>query len=243
MKKLKQLFSLKDKTAIITGGFGHLGSAITETLLEQGAKVIITCTKEEFKKHSGLKNISTAVINFSDKDSIINFFNSIKSADILINCAYSWVRDDFDSEVDSNLSAIFLCSKLFFEKCKGKGVIINIGSMYGVVSPDFRIYERENLATTPGYAAVKGGVIQLTRYLAGRWAKHGMRVNSISPGPFPKKNVVKNKKFIKSLQGKTMLGRIGQPEDLKGVVALLASDASSYITGQNFIIDGGWTAW
>ena len=100
-----------------------------------------------------------------------------------------------------------------------------------------------NLSSPPSYAVAKAGVIQLTKYLASYWAKYGMRVNSISPGPFPKEEVVKNKKFYGALKNKTMLGRIGQPEDLKGVVALLAGDASSYITGQNIIIDGGWTTW
>lgn len=261
MKKLKDLFNLKNKVAIVTGGLGHLGFAMTEALLELDAEVVVTCTKEELKgkdaqeKLKYLKNnygkISTSVIDFLDKNSLVNFFNSIKKADILINGAYCGSKkaidemniEDFNSGIDGTLSSVFLCCKLFFNKCSGKGVIINIGSMYGLVSPDYRIYKQNNLGSPASYAAAKAGVIQLTKYLASYWSKYGMRVNSISPGPFPKKDVIKNKKFYNSLKSKTMLGRIGEPEDLKGIVALLSSDASSYITGQNFIIDGGWTAW
>ncbi len=259
MKTLKELFSLKNKTAIVTGGLGHLGFAMTESLLELGAEVLVTSTKEELKnketqnKLDYLKKnygkVSEFSIDFSDKASLVAFFGSIKKADILINNAVAWSKktenpvEDFNEGINGTLSPVFLCCKLFFDKCKGKGVIINIASMYGVVAPDWRIYQKNNFSSPASYAAAKGGVIQLTKYLASYWSSYGMRVNSISPGPFPKKEVVQNKKFHNVLKSKTMLGRIGQPEDLKGVVALLSSDASSYVTGQNFIIDGGWTAW
>jgi len=261
MKKLRDLFNLKNRIAIVTGGLGHLGFAMTETLLELEAQVIVTCTKEELKdkeaqkKLQYLKNnyrkVSASVIDFADKKSVVTFFGSVKKVDILINNAVVWSKkvadktdaEIFDDGIDGTLSPVFLCSKLFFSICKGKGVIINIGSMYGVVSPDWRIYEQNNFSSPASYAVAKAGVIQLTKYLASYWSKYGMRVNSISPGSFPKKNVIKDKFFHNSLKSKTMLGRIGEPEDLKGIVALLSSDASSYVTGQNFIIDGGWTAW
>lgn len=265
MKKLKDLFNLENKTAIITGGLGHLGFAMTEALLELGADVVITSTKEELEtkiaqdKLSYLKKnygkVSVFTIDFSDKKSVVDFFEKIKKPNILINNAFRRAADkmdidDFNEGIEGTLSSVFLCCKLFFDKNllarrqgKGGGVIINMGSMYGVVSPDWRIYEQKGLTSPASYAAAKAGVIQLTRYLASYWAKYGIRVNSMSPGPFPKEEAIKNKKFYNSLKSKTMLGRIGKPEDLKGIVALLASDASSYITGQNFIIDGGWTAW
>lgn len=261
MRKLQNLFNLKNKVAIVTGGLGHLGFAMTEALLELEAEVIITSTKEELKdkkateKLKYLKDnygkVSASIIDFSDEKSVVTFFSSVKKVDILINNAVSWSKkaknatdiEYFKDGINGTLSSVFLCCKLFFNLCKGKGVIINIGSMYGVVSPDWRIYKQNNFSSPASYAAAKAGVIQLTRYLASYWSRYGMRVNSISPGPFPKKEVIKDKKFLNSLKEKTMLGRIGEPEDLKGIVALLSSDASSYITGQNFIIDGGWTAW
>ncbi len=261
MRKIKELFNLGGKTAIVTGGLGHLGFAMSEAVLELGAELIITTTKHEIENKEikekldylkeNYKNVSEYIIDFADKQSIIKFFDSIKKADILVNNAYygptkninEMEVEDFMDGLSGGLASVFLMSKLFFKKCNGKGNIINIGSMYGIVSPDYRIYKGNNFSSPPSYAAAKSGVIELTKYLASYWSEYGMRVNSISPGPFPKQSVTKDEKFYKALKDKTMLGRIGEPEDLKGVIAFLASDASSYVTGQNFIIDGGWTAW
>jgi gluconate 5-dehydrogenase len=128
-------------------------------------------------------------------------------------------------------------------KQKKYGVIINIGSMYGTISPDLRIYDNEKHANSPEYGAGKAAIIQFTKYLAVNYAKNGIRVNSISPGAFPNKEVQKNKKFIKKLKSKIPLERLGQPEDLMGAIVFLASDDSSYVTGQNILIDGGWSIW
>ena len=127
---------------------------------------------------------------------------------------------------------------------RNKGVILNVASMYGVVAPDYKIYLNNNHANPPSYGAAKAGIVQLTKYLASFLGKDGVRVNCISPGPFPFKSTVDEiPEFIKTLEDKTMLDKIGNPEDLKGIVALLCSDASNYITGQNISIDGGWTSW
>ena len=124
-----------------------------------------------------------------------------------------------------------------------EGVIINIASMYGHIAPDYRIYESEDLANPPSYGAAKAGVIQLTKYLASFLSPYGIRVNAISPGPYPFPETQKNRGFMKMLESKTILNRIGQPEDLKGITALLCSDASNYMTGQNVCVDGGWGVW
>jgi gluconate 5-dehydrogenase len=126
---------------------------------------------------------------------------------------------------------------------KTKGVIINTTSMYGHVAPDHRIYDGIEFANPPSYGAAKAGVLQLTKYLASFLSPHGIRVNAVSPGPFPFLETLKNKEFKESLESKNMLGRVGEPDDLKGAFALLASDASKYMTGQNICVDGGWTAW
>jgi gluconate 5-dehydrogenase len=128
-------------------------------------------------------------------------------------------------------------------EAKKQGVIINISSMYGIVSPDPRIYGDSGYNNPPDYGAGKAGIIQFTKYAACHLAAKGIRVNAVSPGPFPGAEVQKNEAFITNLKNKVPLGRIGQPADLKGVVVFLASDASSYITGQNIIVDGGWTVW
>jgi gluconate 5-dehydrogenase len=123
------------------------------------------------------------------------------------------------------------------------GVIINISSMYGIVSPDSRIYGDSGYNNPPDYGAGKAAIIQFTRYSACHLACDGIRVNTISPGPFPGAEVQQNKTFMSNLENRVPLGRIGRPDDLKGAVVFLASNASSYVTGQNIVVDGGWTVW
>lgn len=269
MKKLKDLFNLNKQTAIITGGLGHLGIAMSEALLELGADIIITgaskkikqkeyTKKTEFLKQKFPKRIVLfKTLDFRHDNSIKIFFQEVKtkfkSIDILINNAMYTISKpveemsflEFNNGINGTLSSVFKCCQSVFPlmKKKRKGRIINIASMYGVVAPDCRLYKNNSFNNPINYGAAKAGVIQLTKYLASYWAKYGIRINSISPGPFPKKKVVKDKDFHQSLKEKTILNKIGVPEDIKGITALLASDASSYITGQNFIIDGGWTVW
>jgi gluconate 5-dehydrogenase len=115
--------------------------------------------------------------------------------------------------------------------------------MYGHVAPDYRIYDGIQFANPPSYGAAKAGVLQLTKYLASFLSPYGIRVNAVSPGPFPFPETLKNIAFKESLESKNMLGRVGEPDDLKGAYALLASDASKYMTGQNICVDGGWATW
>lgn len=126
---------------------------------------------------------------------------------------------------------------------KKKGVILNIASMYGHVAPDYRIYPDLRYTNPPSYGAAKAGVIQLTKYMASFLSPYGIRVNALSPGPFPHPETQTNRRFLEQLQNRNPMRRIGVPEDLKGAVALLCSDAGSYMTGQNLCVDGGWTIW
>jgi NAD(P)-dependent dehydrogenase (short-subunit alcohol dehydrogenase family) len=132
-----------------------------------------------------------------------------------------------------------------YMKMTGMGNIINIASMYGIVVPDFRLYEGECLGSfnPPQYGAAKAGVIQLTKYFAEYLIPFNIRVNAISPGTFPSKSTQKNKEFIRRLSSKNPANRIGVPDDLKGTLVYLASDASKYVIGQNIQVDGGWTLW
>ena len=123
------------------------------------------------------------------------------------------------------------------------GSIINIASIYGTVSPDPEIYENSGFDNPPEYGAGKAAIIQFTRYIAVHNAKYGVRANSISPGPFPNQTVQKNKKFMNNLKRKIPMNRIGHPNELKGITIFLASNASSFLTGENIHVDGGWTAW
>ena len=167
---------------------------------------------------------------------------------ILINNAWSGKKntfesisiDDWDYDLDVCLNGVFSTIKKAFPYLKlTKGVIVNVASMYGHVAPDYKMYAGTDDANPPSYGAAKAGVIQLTKYLASFLSPHGIRVNAISPGPFPFSDIVKNAEFMGALEAKTMLNRLGNPEDLKGVIALLCSDASSYMTGQNICVDGG----
>ena len=125
----------------------------------------------------------------------------------------------------------------------GKGKIINVSSMYGVVAPQFEIYDDfPAYLNPPHYGAAKAGVIQLTKYYASYLGKYNVQVNTVTPGPFPSDKVQESQEFVESLEHKTCLNRIGKPEDLAGSFVFLASDASNFITGQNIIVDGGWTS-
>ncbi|MGB7158269.1 MAG: SDR family oxidoreductase, partial [Tepidisphaeraceae bacterium] len=123
----------------------------------------------------------------------------------------------------------------------GGGAIIMIGSMYGVVGSYPDAYEGVTTASPVAYHALKGGIIQMTRHLAVYWAKDSIRVNCLSPGPFPHERIAAE--MVERLTRKSPMGRMGRPDELKGALVFLASDAASYMTGQNLLIDGGWTAW
>lgn len=263
MKSLKELFSLKNKTVFITGGSGYLGTAMCEALAELGSDIIIGSRDkvkcEQFAKRLEIKygiKASGIYVNILEintiKEALLFIKENYKKLDILINSAWSGKKNTFESitiddwkyDIDVCLNSVFYTIKEALPYLKGtKGVIVNIASMYGHIAPDYRIYDETKFTNPPSYGAGKAGVIQLTKYLASFLSPYGIRVNAISPGPFPRPEVQKNTSFMEKLSSKNMLNRIGYPEDLKGAIALLCSDASSYITGQNICVDGGWGVW
>lgn len=125
---------------------------------------------------------------------------------------------------------------------RGGGSIVTFGSLYAWIAPDFRIYNNNNISP-PNYGAGKAAIVQLTRHCASQFAKRGIRVNSITPGSYPHPVSFSNEEFMGKLSDRTMLGRIGYPDDLVGAIILLASDASAYMTGTNISVDGGQLAW
>ncbi len=173
--------------------------------------------------------------------------------DILVNNAYSRgvpaPPEDLTPEawrtwLDAGLSGVFYCAQAAAKPmlAQGRGSIINISSMYGVVGVDVRMYPPGMpVNASAAYGAIKGGVVNLTRTLAVVWAPQGVRVNCISPGGFPGNTI--NAEFARNFADKVPLNRMGSPNDLKGAVVLLASDAGAYIVGHNLLVDGGWTAW
>jgi gluconate 5-dehydrogenase len=144
----------------------------------------------------------------------------------------------------SNATGYFLLSRRLRDHVVERGAsgaIVMIGSMYGVVGSYPEAYEGVCTASPVQYHALKGGIIHMTRHLAVYWARDGIRVNCLSPGPFP--NDQAPEEMVRRLRTKSPMKRMGQPHELKGALLLLASDAGSYITGQNLLVDGGWTAW
>ena len=267
---IKDLLSLKSKVILITGGIGYLGSAMSKALLEAGGTVVIAdiAEKKPVEIAGGddlAENLKVLKCDLSSTDSIREMFANVKNLhgriDVLINCAVygggaggkkvaTHSIDEMSDEIwetgiDGTLNITFRCTRevlpYFYEN--GVGNIINIASMYGIVSPDPGIYGTSGQNNPPQYGAAKAGVLQFTRYCAGHLAGKNIRVNSITPGPFPNPKGNLTEDFKQKLHAKTMMGRAGRPEELAGALILLASDASSYMTGSNIIIDGGWTAW
>ncbi len=264
MKRISELQNLEGKVALVTGGAGFLGRAICETLAELGATVIIAsrdkqkCRTFASELYQNFNVVSEGIaLDITDLEAQRRVFEHIKKnygkLDLLVNDAWSGNKNTFDSiSVDDWLYDVNVCLNGPFYTVKAaiemlretQGVILNVASMYGLVSPDYRMYDGETLANPPSYGAAKAGIIQLTRYLASFLSDQGIRVNAISPGPFPFESTKDNfPEFHQKLCEKTMLNRVGVPEDLKGVIAFLCTNASGYVTGQNVSVDGGWTSW
>ncbi|MGN6617975.1 MAG: SDR family oxidoreductase [Ilyomonas sp.] len=254
------IFNLREKVIAITGGYGYLGGAMVEGLLQYEAEVLVL-GRTSSKFTNRFQHLPKQPLFFQTD---INDLSSVKESiglistrygklDVLINNAFSLdkaeVPDDMPDEIflsgltGSLLSAYRLIreSLPLLQKSKNAS-IINISSMYGMVAPDFSIYESAPENTNPvHYGVAKAGLLQLTRYLASKFGGQNIRVNSITPGPFPSPEVQKNVSFINALTQKTVLKRIGSPEDLQGAIIWLSSNASAFVTGQNIIVDGGWT--
>ncbi len=188
-------------------------------------------------------------------DTIEKVYKRYGKLDILVNNGFfgkSLPLDvmslkDWQRGIDGGLNQVFLCTKYAVEKMiiRGEGSVVNIASMYGMVSPDLSIYGKTGWDNPANYGAAKAGVIQFTKYCASCYAKHGIRFNAVSPGCFAH-DFPENKDFDelkRFLEDKAMLKRIGAQDEIKGITLYLASDASSFCTGQNFVVDGGWTAW
>jgi len=262
--KNKEMLNLENKVSIVSGGSSHLGISMVEALAEAGSKVYITSRSELKAKKivkslnkKGLENIYSASLDILKTESIKRCFKKISEAndgiDILVNNSSYMTTGKLENVsninwkegIDGTINGVFRTTQEIIphmEKRKS-GSIINIASMYGVVSPDPRIYKNTKFNSSPQYGAGKAAIIQFTKYSACHLGNKNIRVNSVSPGPFPNSKIKKNLSFIKRLNQKTPLGRVGNPEELKGVILFLASNASSYVTGANIPVDGGWTAW
>ncbi|MCC6453862.1 MAG: SDR family oxidoreductase [Caldilineaceae bacterium] len=262
-RSVQQLFDLSGKVAIVTGAAGWLGSAMSRALAEAGATMVVTSRQADQAESfaASLPGSGHIGIGFEqgDTETIPAFVETVLGRlgriDILVNNAYgstapsidSATAEDFDRAYHVGVTAYFLLAREVVNHLRQRqapGSIINIGSMYGVVASYPDAYTGLPTNSPPNYHGLKGGLVHLTRHLAVYWAQDNVRVNAISPGPFPKPVTAQTMpEFIERLEGKSPMGRMGRPEELKGLVVLLASEAGSYINGQNILVDGGWTAW
>ncbi|PYI53452.1 SDR family oxidoreductase [Paenibacillus flagellatus] len=255
---IHDLFGMQGKTVVMTGGGGYLGSAVTSALADLGANVVVADVTDRRPDDDRLTAIACDV---SDTMSIRGLFRQTEerfgAIHVLINGATYGAGygpagtvermsdDDWAKGLDGAAGTVFRCTREvvpYMEKIGG-GSIVNFASMYGVVSPDPSIYGDSGANNPCNYGAGKAAVLQFTRYCAAHLAPKGIRVNSVTPGPFPNPAFQQNGAFLEQLSRKTMLGRPGKAEEIAGAVVLLASGASSYMTGSNIVVDGGWTAW
>ncbi len=262
-------FELENQVALVTGSCGYLGQKMVEALCEAGAHVILNGRNEEklYAQYTLLKskkfNVSYCVADITDfeqtREQLFPLLTKHSKLDILVNNAYSGrpstlknsmlkeFSQAYHVSVEASYNLIDLCLPFLKEATLNltkSASVINIGSMYGIVSPNPEIYGDSGMNNPPFYGAAKAGLIQLSKYLACHLAPFNIRVNSLSPGPFPPKEVnTNNPEFYRSLCNKVPLKRIGKAEEIKGPLLFLASNASSYVTGTNLIVDGGWTAW
>lgn len=267
MKSVAELMDLRGRVALITGGAGHIGSAMGEALAELGASIVVldlspdACAKaaDRIRESYGVETLPLAVDltqELTERPVSQQVLERFGRLDILVNCAAlvgtselkGWAVpflqqriDTWKTALDVNLTAPFAlvqsCAELLASS--GYGSVINIGSTYGMVGPDMRIYRDTGIGNPAAYAASKGGIIQITRWLATVLAPK-IRVNSISPGGVWRGQP---EAFHQEYVSRTPLGRMAAEEDLKGAIAYLASDLSAYVTGHNLVVDGGWTAW
>jgi NAD(P)-dependent dehydrogenase (short-subunit alcohol dehydrogenase family) len=267
MKSIIELSDMTGRVALVTGAAGHIGRAIVETVAELGADLILLdldknglqAVAEQITRKYNAK-VELVELDLADAAAINKIptyiENSFSQLDILINNAAfvgssgisGWVTRFEDQSVstwkkamDVNLTSAFALSQACVEflKSSRQGVIINIASIYGVYGPDLSLYEGTEMGNPAAYAVSKGGLLQLTRWLATVLAPD-IRVNALSPG-----GVFRNQpaKFCKRYIARTPLGRMANEEDFKGAIAFLASDMSGYMTGQNIMVDGGWGCW
>lgn len=262
---MDEQFSLNGRGVVLTGAAGHLGHGMTRSLLNAGATVVAvgrdrTRLEELVELQSGLSTDRLIICDGDAADSTTVERTSELLTDRGVQLS-GWVNNAFagsstllgelsrekvQETVDAALTDVMMiCDEVGTRMAAaGRGSIVNVASMYGIVSPQPAAYAlAEAMHSPPAYGAAKAGLIQFTRYAAVHWAKSGVRVNALTPGAFPSAQVQANTSFLSELEARVPMGRVGRVEEIGGSVVFLLSDASSYMTGQQLIVDGGWTAW
>jgi NAD(P)-dependent dehydrogenase (short-subunit alcohol dehydrogenase family) len=267
MRSLKQLMDLSGRVAVVTGGAGAIGTAIVSGLAELGARPVVVdlaaeacqAVAAEVTRLHGVDALAVPA-DLAREAAVRSIpevvLERLGRLDILVHCAAfvgtsnlpGWAvpftqqrADTWQACLEVNLTAPFVLTQACAEplRASGHGSVVNILSIYGVVGPDLRLYEGTALGNPGAYAASKGGLLQMTRWLATVLAPR-VRVNAVTPGGVFRQQA---SAFVERYTARTPLGRMATEEDLVGAVAYLAGDLSAYVTGHNLVVDGGWTAW
>ena len=259
------LFDLSDRVAIVTGGLGQMGAAYTAGLAERGMRVAVFDIAAEPGADGEL--VRRYRVDVTDRASIEEATAAVVAEwgapDLLLNNAAldsppgappeevgpfeTYPEASFDAVMDVNVKGALLCCQVVGARMAeaGRGSIVNVSSIYGLLSPqqdlyEFRRRDGETFFKPVAYSVSKSALLNLTRYLATYWAKAGVRVNTLTLGGIFNEQP---REFLDGYEARVPLGRMADPSEALGAVVFLASDASSYVTGANVVVDGGWSAW
>jgi NAD(P)-dependent dehydrogenase (short-subunit alcohol dehydrogenase family) len=251
---------LTNKKVYILGGFGLIGSKVAENILSVGGKVIILdIKKKQTPKNTKYERFDCSKLENLEKN-LYKIIKKIGCPDVFINCSYpktlDWDKCSFDKinlkrmkkNIEMHMNSYAWLSKIVADKMiknKIKGNIINLNSIYGLVGQDLNIYKNTSMQENMPYSIIKGGLANLVRQMASYYGKFGVRINNICPGGLKDhvagKSKLQKKQFIKNYEEKVPLKRLGSAGEVANVITFVASDAASYITGSNIVVDGGWT--
>jgi NAD(P)-dependent dehydrogenase (short-subunit alcohol dehydrogenase family) len=257
MSFLDKLYDLNGKIAVVTGATGQLGKKIADALLQTGCITIGLDVK--INDANKIADVDYYEVDIVSKESVIEVFEKIiekhKALDILINNAgvstfepfEEREEKDLDWVMDVNVKGTFFCIQsfvnLFDQHQFKKGAIVNIGSFYGVVSPDFRLYTDTPRKNSEIYGASKAGVIQMTKYFGVHLAGRNIRVNAVSPGGIFNPANPQGPEFLQNYSFRCPMKRMANDDEIIGAILYLAGEAATYTTGHNIIVDGGMTSW
>lgn len=246
------MINLKGKNIVVTGGNGLLGSEILNEVLKAGGNAICVDIQESSEPKDNIDEFVCDLTKLEEVETLIsNLTNKYKDIHGWVNNAYPRTQDwgnklekikyaSWQKNVDMHLNSYFLSCQKILEIMKDAqvGSVINMGSIYGINGPDFTVYDGTEMTMPAAYSAIKGGITNLTKYLASYYGKHNVRINTISPG-----GIFDNQPsiFVDNYNKKCPAGRMGERHEVAQAAVYLLSDYSSYVNGHNLVVDGGWS--